>query len=75
VVAAPDSTKNNPEFWKALDQELRPALNYVVTLGMWLDPVPADVDMGRVVEAITYKEGQREEWPYPRAQWPYTQQE
>jgi len=75
VVAAPDSTKNNPEFWKALDQELRPALNYVVTLGMWLDPVPADVDMGRVVEAITYKEGQREEWPYPRAQWPYTQPE
>src|SRR6266487_7198851 len=49
VVAAPDSTKNNPDFWKALDQELRPALNYVVTLGMWLDPVPADAAMVPVV--------------------------
>ena len=71
VIAAPDSTKNNPEFWKALDQELRPALNYVVTLGMWLDPVPADADMGRVVETITEKQGQRDEWPYAPAQWPY----
>ncbi len=63
VIAAPDSTKNNPEFWKALDQELRPALNYVVTLGMWLDPVPADVAMGRVVDAVVVNAANLDEQP------------
>jgi uncharacterized protein DUF4255 len=52
VIAAPDSTKNNPDFWKALDQELRPALNYVVTLAMWLDPVPSDAQLARVVDRV-----------------------
>jgi len=64
VVAAPDSTKNNPDFWKALDQELRPALNYVVTLALWLDPVPADLTMGRVVEQVVVAGANRDEWPY-----------
>ncbi len=75
VIAAPDSTKNNPDFWKALDQELRPALNYVVTLAMWLDPVPADEAMAPVVATVNQIEGAREEWPYPRSEWPYTQPE
>jgi Pvc16 N-terminal domain len=61
VIAAPDSTKNNPDFWKALDQELRPALNYVVTLGMWLDPVPADAAMDRVVDTVVVNAANREE--------------
>ena len=63
VIAAPDSTKNNPEFWKALDQELRPALNYVVTLGMWLDPVPADTAMTPVVATLTVNAANLEEQP------------
>ena len=75
VIAAPDTTKNDPDFWKALDQELRPALNYVVTLAMWLDPVPQESDMGPVVEKMKYKEGAREEWPYAPEQWPYTRPE
>ena len=63
VIAAPDSTKNNPDFWKALDQELRPALNYVVTLGMWLDPVPADAAMTPVVDTITVNAANLDEQP------------
>ncbi len=63
VIAAPDSTKNNPEFWKALDQELRPALNYVVTLGMWIDPVPADAAMGRVVDTVVVNAANLDEQP------------
>ena len=67
VIAAADSTKNNPDFWKALDQELRPALNYVVTLGMWLDPVPPDAAMDPVVAdgKVVITGANRDEWPYP----------
>jgi uncharacterized protein DUF4255 len=60
VLAMPDATKNMPDFWKALDQELRPSLNYVVTLGMWLDPVPA---LGRVVEQIVVEAANLAEKP------------
>ena len=63
VIAAPDSTKNNPDFWKALDQELRPALNYVVTLGMWLDPVPPDAALGRVVDRVVVETANKAEQP------------
>jgi hypothetical protein len=41
VIAAPDGIKNQPEFWGALDQQLKPALNYVVTLAYVLDEAPA----------------------------------
>jgi len=37
VIAAPDGVKNQPEFWGALDQQLKPSLNYVVTLALMLD--------------------------------------
>lgn len=74
VIAMPDAAKNMPDFWKALDQELRPSLNYVVTLGMWLDPVPADTAMVPVVATVTQIERAREEWPYPREEWPYQEQ-
>ena len=50
VIAVPDASKNMPDFWKALDQELRPSLNYVVTIGMWLEPVPAVLT--RVVDSF-----------------------
>jgi hypothetical protein len=42
VVASTDGMKNLPEFWGALDQQLKPSLSYVVTLVMLLDPEPAD---------------------------------
>ena len=41
VVAATDGMKNLPEFWGALDQQLKPSLSYVVTLAALLDPEPA----------------------------------
>lgn len=41
VIASQEGTaKTHPEFWHALDQKLKPSLNYVVTLAMLLDPVP-----------------------------------
>jgi hypothetical protein len=48
VVASQDGVKN-PEFWNALDQRLKPSLNYVVTLAMLLDDVPADAALGAAV--------------------------
>lgn len=63
VIAAPDASKNMPDFWKALDQELRPSLNYVVTLAMWLDPVPADAAMTPVVSAVTVNAANLDEQP------------
>ena len=54
VIASSDGMKNNPEFWGALDQQLKPSLNYIVTLAMMVDdaPVvsPSVVDEVRVVE-------------------------
>jgi hypothetical protein len=44
VIASVDGiVKNHPQFWTALDQKLKPSLNYIVTLAMLLDPVPAAV--------------------------------
>jgi simple sugar transport system permease protein len=34
VIASQEGVKNLPEFWNALDQRLKPSLNYVVTLAM-----------------------------------------
>ncbi len=48
---------------KALDQELRPSLNYVVTLGMWLDPVPPDAGLGRVVDRVVVEAANLAEKP------------
>lgn len=45
VIAAPDGVKNPPEFWGALDQQLKPSLNYVVTLAVLLDEAPAEMPL------------------------------
>ena len=37
--------KTNPQFWTALNQELKPSLNYVATLAMQVNAVPAGVAM------------------------------
>ena len=54
VIASSDGMKNNPDFWSALDQQLKPSLNYIVTLAMMVDDAPstspAVVDEVRVVE-------------------------
>jgi hypothetical protein len=63
VIAAPDANKNMPDFWKALDQELRPSLNYVVTLAMWLEPTPPDAALTPVVEEIVVDAANLDEQP------------
>jgi hypothetical protein len=41
VIASVDGiVKNHPQFWTALDQKLKPSLNYIVTLAMLLDALP-----------------------------------
>lgn len=52
IIAAPDGVKNQPEFWGALDQQLKPSLNYVLTLAVSLDETPAEADMPPVVEEV-----------------------
>jgi hypothetical protein len=61
MVATPDSTKNLPEFWRALDQLLKPSLNYVVTLAMWPDLLP--VALTPVVSTIVVDAANLEEQP------------
>lgn len=43
VIASAEGVKNQPEFWGALDQQLKPSLNYVVTLTMSLDDTPDEL--------------------------------
>lgn len=50
VIALPDGIKNQPEFWGALQQQLKPSLNYVVTLAMMLDE--ESIQLQRVVEEV-----------------------
>ena len=52
VIAAADGIRNQPDFWGALDQQLKPSLNYVVTLALMLDDEPEPADMTRVVEEV-----------------------
>lgn len=63
VVAAPDTSRNMPEFWKALDQELKPSLNYVITLAMWLDPVPSESQLTPVVQGLVVDAADLDEQP------------
>ena len=49
VAASPEGARNMPDFWRALDQQLKPSLNYVVTIAMWPDPVPPDAALTPVV--------------------------
>jgi hypothetical protein len=52
LIAAPEGVKNPPEFWGALDQQLKPSLNYVVTLAFDLDPVVPEAAMPHVVTTL-----------------------
>lgn len=52
IIASPDGVKNPPEFWGALDQQLKPSLNYVLTLAVSLDESPAEAAMPPVVEEV-----------------------
>jgi hypothetical protein len=63
VIASTDGPKNEPEFWGALDQRLRPSLNYVVTLAYMLDEVPEEADMTPVVEEVEVEVHHMEEAP------------
>jgi hypothetical protein len=63
VVATPEATKNMPDFWRALDQQLKPSLNYVVTLAMWPDATPPDNALTRVVDSYVVNAANRDEQP------------
>ena len=52
IIAAADGIRNQPDFWGALDQQLKPSLNYVVTLAMMLDEEPADEAMAPVIQEL-----------------------
>lgn len=52
LVASSDPSRNMADFWKALDQEIKPSLNYVATLALWLDPIPADAALTPVVNRV-----------------------
>ena len=45
VIASTDGVKNQPEFWRSLDQLLKPSLNYVVTLALLLDEAPPQLPL------------------------------
>jgi hypothetical protein len=53
VIASQEGVKNQPEFWSALDQKLKPSLNYIVTLAMLLEDVPADAALAPAVDSVT----------------------
>ena len=63
VIASPDGVKNQPEFWGALDQQLKPSLNYVVTLAAMLDDVPAEYTP--VIEDVIVEADNLEEFTDP----------
>ena len=41
-----------PEFWGALDQQLKPSLNYTITLALLLDEEPPSDAVLNVVEEV-----------------------
>jgi hypothetical protein len=50
IIASTDAMKNHPEFWTALDQKLKPSLNYVITLAMLVESIPADAQLPPAVQ-------------------------
>jgi len=52
IIAAADGIRNQPDFWGALDQQLKPSLNYVVTLAMLLDDELPEAALAPVVERV-----------------------
>lgn len=53
LIASREGLRNQPEFWHALDQKLKPSLNYVITLAMLLEALPTDTSMTRVVDTVS----------------------
>jgi len=45
IVGAQDGGKNMPDFWNALDQKLKPSLNYIVTMSMLTEDIPTDQEI------------------------------
>jgi Pvc16 N-terminal domain len=52
IIAAADGIRNQPDFWDALDQQLKPSLNYVVTLAMLLDDELPEAELAPVVQQV-----------------------
>jgi hypothetical protein len=53
VIASQDGIgKHHPEFWTALDQKLKPSLNYIMTMAFLLDALPIDSAMTSVVTTV-----------------------
>jgi hypothetical protein len=52
IIAAADGIRTQPDFWGALDQQLKPSLNYVVTLAMMLDDELPESELGPVVQEV-----------------------
>jgi hypothetical protein len=61
VIASPDGVKNQPEFWGALNQQLKPSLNYVITPALLLDQAPAELPP--TVEEVNVEVNHLEELP------------
>ena len=45
VIASDEGVGSQPDFWGALDQQLRPSLNYAVTLAAMLDKEPGELPL------------------------------
>lgn len=56
LVATPEGARSQVEFWKALDQKLKPSLNYVVTLALQLDDQPVGPEPVRTATLRTRPE-------------------
>ena len=52
IIASQDGVRNIPEFWSALEQKLKPSLNYVITLAMMVEDLPTYNQMPDRVTAI-----------------------
>ncbi len=63
MIASTDGMKSKPEFWGALDQQLKPSVSYVVTLAAMLDDEPTPADMAPEVEEVRVGPFHLEELP------------
>ncbi|TVP48059.1 MAG: DUF4255 domain-containing protein [Gemmatimonadales bacterium] len=63
IIAVPDGAGQQPDFWSALDLQLKPSLNYAVTLAAMLDEEP-DLDAApHVVTEVAVTPHHLEELP------------
>jgi len=66
VIASQDGvSKHHPQFWTALDQKLKPSLNYIVTLALW--PAGAQAQAPTPFSRVTTTTGQITPAPTPAA--------